>query len=227
MDKKLEAFIKLSKIFKENGHSLFVVGGAVRDYLLNLPLTDVDLTTDATPEEIKTFLMFGKINDSFAHLGSIVFKFDEFRFDITTLRKETNYLDSRHPNDIVFVKTLEEDVIRRDFTANALYLDDELHIVDLVSGVDDIKKHILRSVGNPDFKIKQDPLRIFRALRFSLMNNFKIDEELDKAIRNNIDLINKLNIVKIKQEIHKIHGVDDELLIKKFKEYGIEYLLQK
>ena len=108
MDERIKLFQELAKLFENNGHSLYLVGGSVRDYLLNIPLTDMDLVTDATPREEKSFLK--DADYTFEKFGSIKLKYKDVKFDITTLRKETKYLDSRHPSEIIFTNKLEEDV---------------------------------------------------------------------------------------------------------------------
>ena len=224
MDKKLSEFLTLNKIFNDNGFSLYLVGGTVRDYLMGLPLDDMDVVTDATPEDIKVFLPNASF--VFARFGSVSYKTEKkVKFDITTLREEKGYKDARHPDKIHFVKDLTVDVRRRDFTVNALYMNSKLEVLDYVNGQEDLKNHTLRMVGNPDLRIKEDPLRIIRALRFSIDYKLDIDGELDKAIRNNISLLEKLNIEKIRQDIRKIKNKDSVLINKLFEEYNIKHLL--
>ena len=224
MDEKLIEFLSLNKLFEDNGFSLYMVGGTVRDYLMGLPLDDMDVVTDATPEDIKNFLP--DVSYVFARFGSVSYKAEKkVKFDITTLREEKGYEDARHPNKIHFVKDLSIDVKRRDFTVNALYMNSKLEVIDYVNGQEDLKNHILRMVGNPDLRIKEDPLRIIRALRFSIDYKLNIDSELDKAIRNNIASLEKLNIEKIHQDIKKIKSNDKESLNKLFEEYNIKHLL--
>ena len=224
MDQKLIEFLELNKLFEDNGFSLYMVGGTVRDYLMGLLLDDMDVVTDATPEDIKKFLPDASY--VFARFGSVSFKTEKkVKFDITTLREEKGYEDARHPNKIHFVKDLSIDVKRRDFTVNALYMNSKLEVVDYVNGQEDLKNHTLRMVGNPDIRIKEDPLRIIRALRFSIDYKLNIDSELDKAIRNNISLLEKLNIEKIRQDIRKIKNKDSEVISKLFEEYNIKHLL--
>lgn len=224
MDEKLIEFQTLHELFDKNGFSLYMVGGTVRDYLLGLPLDDMDVVTDAKPEDIEKFLPNASF--VFARFGSVSYKTEKkVKFDITTLRQEVGYEDGRHPDKICFVKDLSIDVRRRDFTVNALYMDSNLKVIDYVDGQKDLNNHILRMVGNPDIRIKEDPLRIIRALRFSIDYNLKIDNELDLAIKNNIDLLNRLNIEKIKQDIKKIKSKDFVLINKIFEEYNIKHLL--
>ncbi len=224
MDEKLLEFLSLNKLFNDNGFSLYMVGGTVRDFLLGLPLDDMDVVTDATPEDIKKFLPDASF--VFARFGSVSYKTEKkVKFDITTLREEKGYEDARHPDKIHFVKDLLIDVKRRDFTVNALYMNSKLEVLDYVNGQEDLNNRTLRMVGNPDLRIKEDPLRIIRALRFSIDYKLNIDSELDKAIRNNISLLDKLNIEKIHQDIRKIKNKDSSLINKLFEEYNIKHLL--
>ena len=199
--KNLEIFNKLFNLFFENGHSLYMVGGTVRDYLLGLELFDMDVVTNATPEDMKKFLPTADY--TFARFGSVKFKIDDVKFDITTLRKEAGYSDARHPNKIIFCDSLEEDVKRRDFTINGLYMDNNLKVYDFVGGQPDLENKIIRMIGDPDKRIKEDPLRIIRALRFSIEFGFSIDNDLQKSIKNNKELLKKLNPEKVKEEIRK------------------------
>lgn len=224
MEEKLSAFLELSEKFENNGFSLFLVGGTVRDYLLEIPLSDMDAVTDATPEKMERFLP--DLQMTFARFGSVVFKTEKkVKFDITTMREEKAYSDSRHPAEISFVKDLNIDVKRRDFTVNALYMDKNLKVIDLVGGVRDIKSHTLRMVGDPEIRLKEDPLRIIRALRFSADYDLKIEPSLSSAIKNNIGLLEKLNIEKINQDIKKTRKDKKAQLIQLFEEYDIKHLL--
>ena len=104
-------------------------------------------------------------------------KYKGIKFDITTLRKEDGYSDFRHPNKIKFTNSLKEDVLRRDITINALYMDKDLNVIDYVNGKEDINNKIIKMIGNPETRISEDPLRIIRILRFQLETNFKIEKE--------------------------------------------------
>lgn len=199
----IEAFQSLADLFHRHGYKLFLVGGTVRDYLLGLPLEDMDAVSDATPIEIIKFLP--EADTTFAHLGSLKYKDDNgIKFDITTLRKESEYVDSRHPNNVIFVRNLEEDYPRRDFTINAMYMDKDLKIYDFCGGHKDLQRGILRMVGNPDTRLKEDPLRILRAIRFHLMFNLQIDDALLEAMRDRFYLLEKITDAKIRSELEKI-----------------------
>ena len=195
-------FKYLSKTFKENGFSIFAVGGTVRDELLGLEVFDFDFTTDATPEEMLKFLP--NADSVFAKFGCIKYKGQGFKADITTFRIEENYKDFRHPADVKFVKTIEEDYKRRDFTINAIYKDYEGNIFDPSNGLEDLKNKVIRFIGNPETRIKEDPLRILRAKRFANNLGFDIEEKSAKAIAKLEYLLEKLNPEKVKAESKKI-----------------------
>ena len=211
---KIEEFQKLALIFKSHGFNLFLVGGTVRDYLLNKELDDMDAVTDATPNEVINFLV--NADTTFAHLGSLKYKNENgLKFDITTLRKESAYLDSRHPSKITFVKDLKIDYLRRDFTINAMYMDADLNIIDYSGGQLDLKTHTLRMIGDPDIRLKEDPLRILRAIRFALMFNLRIEPTLYEAMRDRFYLLSNITDAKIRSEIDKIKEEDINLKYKK------------
>lgn len=203
MDNKIASFKSLADIFEQHGFHLYLVGGTVRDYLLGINLDDMDAVSDALPHQIISFL--DNVDDTFAHLGSLKYKDPSgVKFDITTLRKESGYVDSRHPSKVIFVTDLKEDFPRRDFTVNAMYLDKNLKVYDFCDGQKDLQNHLLRMVGNPEQRLKEDPLRILRAIRFHLMHDLKIDDELIKAMTNNLHLLENITDAKIRSELNKI-----------------------
>ena len=219
MSPEVKEFQRLVSIFKQHGYILYLVGGTVRDLLLGLPLTDMDCVTDATPEEMKVFLPGADF--TFAKMGSIRCKDEGVKFDITTLRKEKGYTDSRHPNEVIFVKDLRIDVLRRDFTINGMYMDEHFILYDYVNGEKDINKKIIRMIGDPDKRIKEDPLRIIRAIRFALQLNFEIDKKLEKSIIKNIELLKLLKKEKIIQDLNKLTKFDPNRKKELFDKFGI------
>ena len=226
MDKNLISFIELANEFNKHGYQLYLVGGTVRDYLLNEPLTDMDAVSEATPEEILAFLPTA--DATFKRFGSLKYKTgDGLKFDITTLRKESSYEDSRHPNKVIFVKALKEDYLRRDFTVNALYMNKDLKVIDYCNGQEDLKNNILRMVGNPDIRIKEDPLRILRAIRFHLMHHLDIEESLLKAMHDNFDLLRNITDAKIRSELNKIDNsvIDQKEKMDIFAQFDIANLV--
>ena len=203
MENRIKSFQQLAELFDKHGFSLYLVGGTVRDYLLGYALEDMDAVSDATPAQIVSFL--SNVDDTFARLGSLKYKDpDGVKFDITTLRKESGYTDSRHPNKVIFVSDLEDDYPRRDFTVNAMYMDKNLRVYDFCNGQNDLKNRVLRMVGNPDQRLKEDPLRILRAIRFHLMFKLKIDSRLFEAMRDRFYLLENITDAKIRSELDKI-----------------------
>lgn len=196
-----ELFKYLDETFKDHGFQIFEVGGSVRDELLGLEVFDFDFATNATPEEMMKFLP--NANDTFAKFGCIKYKGEHGRAEITTFRVEESYDDFRHPNVIRFVKSLEEDYLRRDFTINAIYKDADGKIYDPSNGVEDLNKRLIRFIGDPEKRIKEDPLRILRAKRFASKLGFEIEENSLKAMEKLNYLLEKLNPDKIKEEERK------------------------
>ncbi len=194
-------FLKYAKLFKEHGHELYMVGGSARDYLLGLSFTDYDFVSDATPEQEKEFLP--NASYTFAKFGSITFHEEGNEIDITTFREEGDYNDRRHPKSIRFISDPEKDSIRRDFTINAIYINQEGRVFDFHGGEADLKAGLIRFIGDPVKRIQEDPPRILRAERFAAKLGFKIEENTKKAIEENRGLLKLLNPEKIKMERQK------------------------
>lgn len=204
----VDEFLKISKQFSSHGFHLYLVGGSVRDFLIHKnEIDDFDMATDATPEEMEKFLPDADM--TFAKFGAVKVKIKKEYYVITTFRKEGKYKDSRHPSKIKFVREMKEDVKRRDFTINGLYMDDRFKIYDYVGGQDDIKHKVIKMIGRPSKRIKEDPLRILRAARFVLRFDFRMDLALLRAIRKQSKLLTKLNPDKIKEELNKMGVVDE------------------
>ncbi len=202
-----QVFIELEKIFSSNGYSLYMIGGLSRNYLLKEEIKDYDFVTNATPEKMKEFLDF---ETSFSSVGSVHITFMNQKVDITTLRKEGEYKDFRHPENVTYVKTLKDDSKRRDFTINALYINKDGKVFDYFGGVDDLKNHLISMIGDPNKRLQEDPLRILRALRFSLIYDFSITPSLIKAIDDNIYLLKNISFVKCLEEIRKMEAFSKE-----------------
>lgn len=202
-------FDYLKQIFNENGFRLYMIGSTSRDYLLNKEIKDYDFVTDATPDEVLKFL---HCDTTFKKYGTLKYKYNNFNVDIVTLRKEANYQDFRHPLQIIFIKDINEDYLRRDFTINAIYIDENYNVIDPSNfGVDDLNNRILRLIGNKDERIKEDPLRILRAKRFVLEYNLNIEKETEKAIMDNLTLLEKINKDKIHLEQLKLEKIKNEI----------------
>ena len=206
MDKTFDYF---KNIFNKNGFRLYMIGSTSRDYLLNNKINDYDFVTDAKPTDTLKFL---KLKDTFAKYGVLNTKFDGINVDIVTLREELNYKDHRHPNEIKFINDINIDYKRRDFTINAIYIDENYKIIDPTnSGVNDLNNKILRFIGDPLTRIKEDPLRILRAYRFIEEYNLNVDENTLSILKNNEDLLKNINPNKIKEEERKRKGLKYEI----------------
>ena len=202
-------FDYLKEIFNKNGFRLFMIGGASRDYLLKRSIDDYDFVTDATPSEINKFLV---VDNAFERFGTVKYKYNNKKIDITTLREEGDYNDSRHPSFIKFVKDINLDYKRRDFTINAIYIDENYNIIDPTGfGINDLKMKILRTIGNPDIRIKEDPLRILRAKRFCLEYGLIMEEDTKIAISKNKSLLDLINKDKINEEKKKLEKIEREI----------------
>ena len=197
-------FDSVALIFNRHGYRLYMVGGATRDYLLDRPILDYDFVTDATPEEMKAFLPDADF--TFSRFGTVRIKVNHVKVDITTLRIEDEYIDYRHPSKVVFTKDIKKDYVRRDFTINAIYMDEEYNIIDYCGGLNDLNNKLIRFIGNPVKRIKEDPLRIIRAERFEKKLGFKIEDETFKAIERNRHLIEELNPQKVQAELKKMEN---------------------
>lgn len=190
----------LSK-FKKAKFQIYIVGGAVRDLLMNRPVEDWDFTTDAKPEKILKVIPKGFYNNKFGTVGIAV---EDGIFEITTMRKEGEYRDFRHPEKVGWTNKIEGDLARRDFTINAIAISPDDKIVDPFKGQDDIKNHLIKTCGNPDKRFKEDALRLIRAVRIATELEFEIDEKTFKAIKENAQLILEIAWERIRDELFKI-----------------------
>lgn len=205
---KISDFKELANIFAKFGYDLYLVGGSVRDYLLHSSFLDADCVSNASIEDIKKFL---KVKSEYKNMGSAKFVYNGQEFDITTMRKESSYVDFRHPACIDKSNSPKEEYERRDFTINALYMDKDEVIYDYANGISDLNNRIVRCIGNPSIRFKEDPLRILRAIRFASNLDFEIEEELKNAIKDNLYLLKKLKFIKIKEELSKFKLKGEEL----------------
>jgi tRNA nucleotidyltransferase (CCA-adding enzyme) len=194
-------FNDLKKLFLTHGHRLYIVGGTTRDLLLGRPYSDRDYVSDATPSEMK--LILPEADYTFAKYGAVKLHWNGDPVDVTTLREEKGYQDFRHPGTVIFVKDPKLDYLRRDFTINAMYLDEEYTLLDYAGGLEDLQQRLIRFVGDPEKRVQEDPLRILRAERFAKTLGFQIEEKTLSAMEKYHDLIRKLNPDKIKEEQRK------------------------
>ena len=190
------------------GYETYAVGGCVRDELLNRENFDIDITTAARPDEIKEVFKDLKTIDIGQRFGTIKVLDGPNEYEITTMRCESGYSDKRHPEKIAFSKDIKEDLKRRDFTINAMAKRNG-EVLDIFNGKKDLEEKIIRAVGNPKKRIREDMLRSLRAVRFATTLNFKIEDKLKNAIRENASSIEDISKERIQVELNKILLADD------------------
>lgn len=205
IDKLPNVFIKALPVLQtleDAGFEAYFVGGSVRDVLLGRHVHDVDITTSAYPEEVKK--LFDKSIDTGIKHGTVTVLYGNESYEITTFRTESGYQDFRRPDHVTFVQSLSEDLKRRDFTINALAMDLHGQIVDLFNGVEDLKHHIIRAVGDPEKRFHEDALRMMRAVRFTSQLKFDLEERTKQAIKDNHKLLKKISVERIREEFVKM-----------------------
>ena len=191
-------------LLNANHFECFVVGGAVRDAMLNRPVRDYDLSTNAKPNDMhKIFNQYLVLDTGIKH-GTVTVIINHVHIEITTYRIETSYSDHRHPDKIAFSSSLKEDCARRDLTINALAYHPTLGLQDYFHGVDDLKHHIIRTVGDPIERFNEDALRILRAIRFAAQLDFKVDSNASNAIMSHKEDLNLIAKERITEEFIKI-----------------------
>ena len=215
----LENTFELLKKFEDNGYKAYIVGGFVRDYILGIKSVDIDIATSATPKEIQS--IFKNVELPFEGYGSVFLTVKKYKYEVTTFRMDLEYKNNRHPSKIIYTDKLEIDLKRRDFTMNTLAMDKDGNVIDLLNSTRDIKIKLIKTVGNADFKLKEDSLRILRAIRFATTLGFNLSDDLKNAIGNNRKLLKSLSFYRKKQELNKIFSspnvIEGIKLLKKFK----------
>ncbi len=189
---------------KNAGFEAFCVGGAVRDTIMGLTPGDWDVTTSALPEEMKSVFSDFKTVDTGLRHGTLTVIIDKTPYEVTTFRIDGEYTDNRHPENVAFTGNLSEDLARRDFTVNALAYNEETGLVDLYGGLDDIYNGIIKTVGDADARFCEDGLRIMRALRFSSVLGFEIEENTKRAIHRNKELLKNISAERLNVELTKL-----------------------
>ena len=197
----------------EHGYDAYLVGGYVRDTLLGIKTFDVDICTSALPKDIHA--LFSVCTNNYGGANLII---NNYNIDITTFREEGKYKE-RHPEDVRYITDLKTDLMRRDFTINAICMDSSGEVIDLLNGVEDLNNRVIKMIGNHEERLKDDPLRILRAIRLATVLDFDIDGELLQALKENANLVEKLSGERIKAEL-------DKILSKKKKKKGLELLAQ-
>ena len=211
-----ETALRLLEKISNYGYVAYMVGGYPRDLYLKRTFTDIDICTVATPMELHQ--IFSEVVTTNSEYGSVTVVFEKIKFEITTFRKEFKYKDHRRPEKIEYVDTLEEDIKRRDFTINTLCIDKDGKQIDLIGAKQDLDNKIIRTVGNPKQSLKEDALRILRAIRFAATLNFTIEPKLKTYIKKYGYLLKKISKDRKKDELDLIFSSPN-------KAYGIELLI--
>lgn len=208
----------LSELHKA-GFEAYAVGGCVRDSLLGKVPHDWDLCTSALPEQVEqVFESFHVIETGLKH-GTVTVRIDHKPIEITTFRKDGDYLDRRRPENVEFVSELSLDLSRRDFTVNALAYSENSGITDLFGGRNDLENKLIRCVGSPEKRFGEDALRILRALRFSSVLGFEIEEKTAQAVHKMKELLKEISAERIREELLKLLcGVDVGRILTDYKD---------
>ncbi len=207
------------------GHSAFIVGGAVRNILMGIPVHDWDIASSALPSEtLELFKDYRTVETGIKH-GTVTVIIDGISLEITTFRIEKSYSDNRHPDSVDFTRRIDEDLSRRDFTVNAIAYSPQAGFVDPFGGREDIERGVIRCVGETDTRFSEDALRILRALRFAAVLGFEIDPETAKSIKKNYRLLANISVERIFTELSKLLcGKNAGKILREYKEV-IFYIL--
>ncbi len=198
----------------EAGYEAYCVGGCVRDSLLGRAPEDWDITTSALPEQVKS--LFSNTVDTGIRHGTVMVIRKGIGYEVTTYRIDGEYKDGRHPEQVTFTRSLEEDLKRRDFTINAFAYNEETGLVDLFGGLDDLEAKVIKAVGDPNKRFEEDALRIMRAIRFSAQLGFTVEEKTYEAISDHADRLAQVSMERIRVEFEKTLVSKNSRKIKEF-----------
>ena len=200
----VDVAFKVLKMFKNNNIDAYLVGGTSRDYLLYGNFSDIDICSKGLPSVNEKILKdYEMSNKDGKFYGVLKYKVFDREIEVTTLRKEGEYIKNRRPKTIEFIDSLYIDSLRRDFTINAIYIDAYKNVYDYHNGVNDLNNKVIRMIGDPLKRINEDALRILRAIRFSSYFTFEIEENLKETILSNYNLVYSLNKNTLRKEINK------------------------
>lgn len=194
--------VPVLKKLEDAGFEAYFVGGAVRDFLLQKTIHDVDIATSATPEEMKK--IFPKTIDVGIEHGTILILYNKNAYEITTFRTESEYVDYRRPKEVAFIRSLKKDIERRDFTINAMAMDINGKIYDFFNGQTSLKEKKIKTVGNPSERFQEDALRMMRAIRFVSQLGFEIEDNTLKALEKLSYLLEKIAVERKRAEFEKL-----------------------
>lgn len=201
------------------GYEAYAVGGCVRDTLLGRVPNDWDITTSALPMEVKS--IFKRTVDTGLKHGTVTVLMDKETYEVTTYRIDGEYEDSRHPKEVSFTRELKEDLLRRDFTINAMAYNDTDGLVDLFGGIEDIKAKVVRCVGEPKERFSEDALRLLRAIRFCAQLGYSMDEKTYEAVKELAPTLKNISAERIQAELNKTLISDNPSMLKVAYETGL------
>ncbi len=211
---------------EKNGYEAYAVGGCVRDAIIGKEPNDWDITTNATPMQVKK--LFKHTIDTGIQHGTVTIMIDKVGYEVTTYRIDGKYADGRHPDKVEFTVSLKEDLKRRDFTINAMAYNDTKGIIDLFGGIEDLKEGIVKCVGNPYNRFDEDALRILRAFRFAAVLNFEVEEKTKKAAGDLAENLNKISKERIRTELDKLIMSDTPEKLMEARKCGLlKYILSE
>ena len=202
---KIELPLKVNKIIttlQQNGYEAYAVGGCVRDSILGREPEDWDITTSAMPEETKA--LFQKTFDTGIEHGTVTVLLEKEGFEVTTYRIDGKYEDNRHPREVTFTRSLKEDLLRRDFTINAMAYNEKDGLVDIFGGIDDLQKGMICCVGNARERFSEDALRILRGIRFAAQLGFSIEEETRQGMKELAPTLQNISAERVQVELIKM-----------------------
>ena len=198
---EMQTALEIISELNRNGYKAYLVGGSVRDMCMNIPPHDFDIATSARPAEVKS--VFQKTFDTGLKHGTVTVVLNNTNFEVTTFRTESTYQNHRKPEKVEFVTDITEDLKRRDFTINAMAYHPDQGIIDPFGGQEDLKKQIIRCVGNPETRFEEDALRMLRCVRFACKTNFSVHEDTLCAITKKRELLTYISKERIYDELTK------------------------
>lgn len=217
------SFQEAAPILKQlttHGYEAYIVGGAVRNFLLGKPVEDIDITTSANPEDVRK--LFKKTIPVGIQHGTVIVRHNHRSYEVTTFRTESDYDDHRRPSSVSFVSSLEEDLKRRDFTMNAIAMSETGEIVDPFSGREAIRAGKIQTVGSAEERFREDPLRMMRAVRFVSQLSFEMDRETREAVTRLVGELRHISVERITVEFDKLLlGIDTEKAFTELADSGL------
>ena len=214
-----QAVKEIIATLQQNNYEAYAVGGCVRDSILGKEPNDWDITTSASPEEVKA--LFRRTIDTGIEHGTVTIMIDKVGYEVTTYRIDGKYEDGRHPTEVTFTRNLKEDLLRRDFTINAMAYNDTDGLVDIFGGLEDIERKVIRCVGDPRARFTEDALRLLRAVRFAAQLGYTIEEETREAMKEIAGNLKKISAERIQVELVKTLVSPNPFMMKDAYELGL------